>query len=170
MTIFDNSQLGITDKEVSIETSEGHLSAATLMTEQCRKHICIISRELDPLVYDVESFVETVKKMLLANRRAKVRILVFESQAISRRGHQLLNLAGKLPSYIEFRRPGKEYDNFNESLFIADGTGYVYRNSATRFEGSINFNDNRKSKTFMDVFEEMWSRSTPDANLRQITI
>ena len=75
-----------------------------------------------------------------------------------------------MPSYIEFRRPGKEYDNFNESLFIADSMGYVYRNSATRFEGSINFNDKRKSKTFMDVFEEMWSRSTPDANLRQLTI
>ena len=170
MYTFENSQLGITDDEVSIETSEEHLMAATHMVQQCRRHICIISRELDPLVYGVESFVETVKSMLLANRRARVRILVFDSLAISRRGHQLLNLANKLPSFVEFRRPGKEYNDFNESVFIADSTGYVYRSSATRFEGSVNFNDRRKSKTFMDVFEEMWSRSTPDANLRQLTI
>ncbi|NKB36676.1 MAG: hypothetical protein GKR93_05815 [Gammaproteobacteria bacterium] len=82
----------------------------------------------------------------------------------------LLNLAGSLPSYIEFRKPGKEYAHFNESLFVADSTGYVFRNNAERFEGNVNFSDKRKSKTFMDVFEEMWARSTPDANLRALRL
>ena len=100
----------------------------------------------------------------------KVRIIVFESQAIVRRGHLLVKLAGKLPSYIELRNPGKEYDGFNESLFIADNTGYIYRNSSERFEGSLNFSDKRKSKTLMDVFGEMWSRSNPDPNLRNISL
>ena len=170
MYTFEKYQLGINDDEVQISTSDEHLRAATLMTLLCRRNISIISRELDPLAYDVPEFVDAMKKTLLANRRAKARIIVFESRAIASRGHLLLNLAGKLPSYIEFRKPGDEYAGFNESVFIADNTGYIYRNSAERFEGIINFNDKRKSKTLMDVFEEMWNRSNPDPNLRTLSI
>ncbi|MFT5134891.1 MAG: hypothetical protein ACI9SC_003373, partial [Gammaproteobacteria bacterium] len=119
MYTFDNYQLGINDDEVRISTSEEHLRSATLMAQQSRRSICIISRELDPHVYNLPDFVEAVKKTLLANRRANVRIIVFEGQTIARRGHLLLNLADKLPSYIEFRKPGIEYNSFNESVFIA---------------------------------------------------
>ncbi|MFT7458213.1 MAG: hypothetical protein ACI909_000886 [Planctomycetota bacterium] len=170
MYTFDNYQLGINDDEVRISTSEEHLRSATLMAQQSRRSICIISRELDPHVYNLPDFVEAVKKTLLANRRANVRIIVFEGQTIARRGHLLLNLADKLPSYIEFRKPGIEYNSFNESVFIADNTGFIYRNSAERFEGNINFSDRRKSKTLMDVFEEMWNRSAPDPNLRGLSL
>ena len=170
MHAFEDHRLGIDDDEIAISSREEHHHAATLMAQQCRRDICIISRELDPSVYNVQEFADAVKSTVLANRRSRVRVLVFESQAIARRGHLLLNLAENLPSYIEFRRPARDYDEFNESLFVADSTAYVYRNSAERFEGSINFNDRRKSKTFMDVFEEMWARSTPDANLRKLSL
>lgn len=170
MYTFEKYKLGINDDEVLISTSGEHLRAATLMAQQSRRNISIISRELDPLVYDVADFVDAVKKTLLANRRAQVRIIVFETKIIASRGHLLVNLAGKLPSYIEFRKPGDEYAGFNESVFIADNTGYVYRNSAERFEGALNFNDKRKSKTLMDVFDEMWNRSAPDPNLRTLSL
>ncbi len=170
MHAFENYRLGIDEDEIPITTSDEHHRSATLMAQQCRRDISIISRALDPLVYNLPEFVTAVKSTLLSNRRAKVRVIVIESQVIARQGHLLTNLATNLPSFIEFRKPGKEYDNFNESLFVADKTGYVYRNSAERFEGNLNFNDKRKSKTFMNVFEEMWGKSTPDPNLRKLSI
>lgn len=167
---FENYRLGIDDDEVSIDTSEEHRLSATSMALQFRRDISIISRELDPLAYNTPEFIDALKKSLLANRRARVRIIVVESQLIARRGHLLLNLAENLPSYIEFRKPGRDLHDFNESLFVADNTGYIYRINAERFEGNINFNDKRKSKTLMDVFEEMWNRSTPDSNLRKLSL
>ena len=170
MHAFENYRLGIDDEEIDISTSEEHQLAATKIVEQCRRDISIISRQLDPRVYDTQEFINAVKATVLANRRTRVRIMVFESQLIARRGHLLLHLAASLPSYIEFRKPGREYDHFNESLFVGDSTAYVFRNNAERFEGKVNFSDKRKSKTFMDVFEEMWARSSPDANLRSLSL
>jgi hypothetical protein len=170
MYVFDNYQLGSEDELVQIESSQEHHSAATLMSQQSNREINIISRELDPLVYDVPEFIDSVKKMVLANRRSKLRAIVIEPRTIARRGHLLLDLAASLPTFIEFRTPGKEYKHFNESLFVADRTGFVYRNSAERYEGNLSFNDKRKAKIFMDVFEEMWNRSTADANLRKISL
>ena len=170
MHAFEQYRLGIDDDEVEIDTADGQRSAAVLMTQQAVRSIDIISRELDPAVYNVPEYAEVLKNMLLNNRRARVRIIVFESQLIARRGHVLLELAGNLPSFIEFRTPGKEYQQFNESLFVADVTGYIYRTSATRYDGNLNFNSKRKSKTFIDVFEEMWGRSAPDSNLRKLTL
>ncbi len=170
MYTFEEYQLGIDDDEVQISTSEEHRLSATMMVEQCKRDISIISRQLDPPVYDTTEFVSAVKKMVLANRRSRLRIIVFEPRRVASHGHLLVELAANLPSFFEFRKPGKDYMNFNESLFVADSTGYVYRKSAERFEGNLNFNDRRKSRVFMDVFEEMWSRSVPDPNLRRISL
>jgi hypothetical protein len=170
MYVFDNYQLGSEDELIYIESSQEHHFAATLMTQQSHREINIISRELDPLVYDVPEFIDSVKKMVLSNRRSKISVIVIEPRAVARRGHLLLELAASLPTFIEFRTPGKEYKHFNESLFVADRTGYVYRNSAERFEGSLSFNDKRKAKVFMNVFDEMWNRSTADPNLRRISL
>ncbi len=115
-------------------------------------------------------FADAVKKMLLANRRSRLRLIVFEPRLIASRGHILLDMAATLPSYIEFRKPGKEYVHFNESLLVGDRTGYIYRNSSERFDGNLNFNDKRKSKALMDVFEEMWNKSTADPNLRRMSL
>ena len=167
---FEKYQLGINYDEVAISSSDEHHLSATMMAQQCSRDISIISRELDPLAYDLQIFVDAVKSTLLANRRAKVRIMVFGSRVIVRRGHLLLNLAANLPSYIEFRKPGNDYRDFNESLFVADNTGYIHRTSAERFDGSINFYDKRKSKILMGVFEEMWGRSDPDPNLRTMSL
>ena len=170
MHAFEDYRLGIDDDEIDIDSAAEQHSAAVLMTQQSNRSINIISRELDPAVYNVPEYAEVLKNMLLANRRARVRIIVFESQLIARRGHVLLELAGNLPSFIEFRTPGREYQQFNESLFVADTSGFIYRTNATRYDGNLNFNDKRKSKTFMDVFEEMWGRSAPDTNLRKLTL
>ena len=106
---FEKYQLGINNDEVAISSSDEHHLSATMMAQQCSRDISIISRELDPQVYNLPLFADAVKNMLLANRRAKMRIMVFESRVIVRRGHLLLNLAANLPSFIEFRKPGNEY-------------------------------------------------------------
>lgn len=170
MYTFESYQLGEDNDLVQISTSGEQHAAACTMSRQSKREICIISRELDPLAYDVPEFIESVKKMVLAHRGSRLRIIVFEARLIVSRGHLLLDFATNLPSFIEFRTPGKEYKSFNESLFVADNTAYIYRNNSDRFDGTLSFNDRRKAKVFMDVFEEMWNRSTPDPNLRKMTL
>jgi len=98
METFENHRLGIDDEEIEISSSEEHHRAAVLMARQCRREVNIISRRLDPAIYNLPGFVDTLKATLLANRRARVRVIVFEPRIIVRRGHLLLDMQEYLPS------------------------------------------------------------------------
>ncbi|MFQ5659189.1 MAG: hypothetical protein ACE5GZ_02105 [Gammaproteobacteria bacterium] len=168
MLTFKDHELGHTADAVQVTTRAANRRAVTSMAQQCRQHLVIISRDLDPPLYDTVEFIEASKKMVLANRRASIRILVFEPQAIIQRGHRLVNLAMQLSSFFEFRAVGPEYKDFNEALFIADATGYLHRLNSERYEGTVNFNDHRISNYLLQQFEEIWEKASPDMNLKKL--
>jgi hypothetical protein len=170
MLKIENHILGRTDEKIAIESSEDHRQAALRMAEQTRRSIAIISRNLDPSVYDTAEFVEAVKQLVLLNRYTHVRALVFDPLSIVKRGHRLFELMLSLTSFIEFRVPSFEYDGFNEPLFVADEVGYILRSSMERYEGALNFNDALGARILMKQFEEMWGKAKPDPNLKRVNL
>ena len=170
MDAFENHKLGETGEKIHIDTAEQHRLAVAKMAQQARVHIDVISRDLEPLVYDTVEFIEALKRLVLGNRRARVRIITFEPQAIVTRGHRLLELAGSLSSFFDLRRAGQEHKDYDGSLFIADALGYIKRSSAERYEGTLNFNDPRESRILLAEFEEMWGKAGPDPNFRKFMI
>jgi hypothetical protein len=170
MLSFENHTLGVTDEKVAIESSSDHRLAALRMAQQAKNNIAIISRELDPPVYNTPEFVEAVKQLMLANRHTYLKAMVFEPQTIMKHGHRLVDMMLDLTSFIEFRVPSFEYDDFDESLFVADEIGYILRISAERYEGFANFNDKRSSRILMKKFEEMWETAKPDPNLKRVML
>ena len=170
MYSLDDHILAETDDLIPVKTREDNHLTAVQLVQQCKRNLEIISRKLDPAIYDTPDFVEALKQLALKSRHAHIRILVFESEAIIRRGHRLVELAQHLSSYIELRNPGIEYQSYNEALLIADETGYLHRDNAERYEGRVNFNGRRQSKLLLDRFEEMWESATPDPNLRRVHV
>lgn len=170
MYTFDKYELGRTDEVVEITTRDENRMASIKMAQQCRKSIDIISRNLEPHIYDNTDFIDAIKKLVLDNRKAKVRILVTDAKSLVQKGHRLIPLSYTLSSYIEFRIPNEDYKESNDSLFLADSTGYIHRLNDHRFEGILNFNDKRVSKHLLHTFDEIWSRANPDSNLRQVHI
>lgn len=159
-----------TEDTIKITTREENAAAATELVKQARQKLAIISQELDPHVYDQPDFLEVLRKLAIRNRYVEIRIIVFEPELIVRRGHKLLDLAGKISSYIEMRKVSEQYKSFNESVLIADEVGYLYRESTERYKGKVNFNSRRESKHLLDVFDNMWETAKPDANLRRVHI
>jgi len=170
MQTFENNQLGQTDDTIDIDTREENRIAVVKMAQQCQRTIEIISRQLDPDLFDNSEFLDAVKAMVLKHRRASVRILVFEPKTIVSRRHRLIDLIRTLPTYMEIRVPSREYQDFSEMVFVADTTGYLHRLYSDRFEGNVNFNDQRVARYLVKEFNEMWSRATQDSNLRQLSI
>ncbi len=164
---FNKSILGETEDEVEIASSEENIYATNAMAAQANRTIDIISRRLDPPIYDTPEFIEAIKQLILKSSRAKVRVLVFEPEQIVKRGHRLVSLSMDMSSYITINVPNKEHDSFNESLFVADASGYIYRKESERFEGKVNFNDKRASRFLIHEFDEMWGKSRSDPNLRR---
>ena len=170
MAIFDHLELGKTDEDVAISTAEQQHEAALRMASQARNTIEIISRQLDPPVYDTPPFIDALTRMVLNNRRARIRILVCEPLTVVRYGHRLLDLAGTLSTFFELRRPGPEHRDFNGSILIADDVGCIVRQSAERYEGTVNFFNRRLTRNLLETFGEMWGKSIPDPNLRRMRL
>lgn len=143
---------------------------ALAMAGQCRRSLEIVGRGLDPPVYDNGPFCEAVKDLALASRYARVRILVTEIDGLIKRGHRLLQLADQLSSFIQIRVPSPEYRDFNEAFLVADGTGYIHRQLADRYDGLGSFADRRRCIDLLRRFDEIWERAEPDPNLRRLGI
>jgi hypothetical protein len=137
------------------------------MVQQAGRSLHIISRDLDPTIYNTQEFVDSVKKMLLKSKNNRVQILVSDPGKIVKRGHRLIDLSMMLTSFIEIKVLGKEHESFNESLFVADQAGYIYRKNPERYEGKLNFNDKRASRLLIHEFNNLLGRSCTDPNLKR---
>ncbi|MCG8378887.1 MAG: hypothetical protein MI865_05345 [Proteobacteria bacterium] len=158
------------DETLKIETRQENADVALELVKQCQLKLAIISKDLDPFVYDNLEFLEALKSLALRGRHVDIRILIFEPEIVVRRGHKLLDLAGKMSSYVELRKPSPEYNKFDEAVLIADEVGYVFRDNAERYNGKVNFNSPRESKYMLEVFNDMWESAKPDPNLRRMHI
>lgn len=170
MLAFKNYKLGEADQTFQIESKEENYQASVMMTEQSKRCIDIISRDMDPAVYDQKEFIEALRRLALRGQRVKIRILIFDVNGMIRRGHRIIELASQLSSFIELRKPANEFKDYNEGLLIADNIGYIQRKNYDRYEGKLNFYDKRQAKFFLQGFEDMWATAKPDPNLRRVTI
>ena len=152
---------------VTVETSEECRLAALSMARQAARSIDIVSRDLDPRIYDNQEFCDAVSDLVVGSRRARMRALVRNTDAIVKGGHRLLNLAHRLSSFIEIRVPAREYDDYNAAFLVVDAAGLVSRLHSDRFEATVNFADPRTAGELGRQFEEMWQTASPDSNLRR---
>ncbi|MEX2479608.1 MAG: hypothetical protein WD928_01990 [Gammaproteobacteria bacterium] len=155
LDIDDNAQL----VEVSLE-----------LARQCSRYLDIVSRHLDPALYDNDEFCDAVKSLALGNRHARIRLFIIDSRPLVRRGHRLIDLAIRLPSFIHVRGPSPQHREFNEAMLVADRVGYVHRRFADRPEARADFYDRRSSSALIDRIDELWERGSPDPNFRRLHI
>ena len=164
---FEHFVLKKDSPTIVIESSEECRLAALSMLRQAASSIDIVSRHLDPKMYDNRDFCEAVSQLIVGSQRARVRVLLRHTDAIAKRGHRLVTLSQRLSSFIEMRVPAKEFDEYNAAFLIVDTAGVIYRTHSDRFEGTANFNDARAAQDLGRQFEEMWQTAVPDVNLRR---
>ena len=167
---LDDIKLGEYACDIELSTSSENHVLATHMASQAKRILRIFTRELDPPVYDQVDFVEACKKLALGGRFSTIEILAFDSQRIAQRGHRLVNLSRSISSYIQIRRPEKQYESHLEAFMTIDETGYIYRKNAENFEGIATFNNPREARELDKLFAKMWERSHVDTEMRQLNI
>lgn len=165
-----DNKVGSADEAVKLSTRAENRDMAARLARQAQRSLEIVSHDLDPMVYDQTEFVEAAKDLALGHSRARIRILVREADALARTGHRLLELAGRLSTFIEVRVPAPEHRDFNQALLIVDGAGYLHRELAERYEGLAHFNDPGRARLFLREFDRMWEVAVPDPNLRRLKI
>ena len=160
--------LGETDLAIEIERAEPLREVLLALTQQARRTLDIVSRHLDPPLFDRDDFVAAVKQLVLGSTRAQVRVLILDPAPVTSHGHRLVPLAERLSSYIQLRVPAPEHREFNEAWLVADRDGYAHRRFSDRYEGTANFHDPRLAVHLTNRFDELWQRAQPDPNRRRL--
>jgi hypothetical protein len=162
--------LGISAGPFELARSDALAATVLQLAGQSRRSIDIVSRHLDPVLFDQGAFIQAVKRLVLGSRRAEVRLLLLDPGPVARRGHRLLELAQFLSDFIHVRVPSPVHREFNEAWLVADATGYVYRPMSDRFEATVDFNDRHQASQLVARFNEIWERAQPDPNQRRLSL
>lgn len=155
---------------IDLDSSEQVQSLTLSMASQCRRTLDICGRQLDPMLYDHPDFAAAVRRLAIGSRYARVRLLVLMPEMLYARGHQLLLLAQQLPTFISVRVPATEDGEFNESMFIADETGFAHRPLSDRYHGTASFNDRGQARELTRRFDVLWERADVDQNFRRLNL
>lgn len=170
MTDFDALLRGGEPTLLEIATLEENQHAVRALAASARRSIDIVSRELDPRLYDDADFVEAVRSFIIGSRQARLRMLVRNVEPIVKTRHRLLGLAHRLTSYCEVRQIGPDHADYNSALIVVDATSALEHPLSDRYEGTLGANHRGSTGAHARLFEEMWAVSQADANLRRLSI
>ncbi len=140
------------------------------MIGQARRRLIIFTHDFDAPVFDRQLFFTGVKQLALSSRHARIQVLVQDNTKIIKEGHRLVELARRLSSAIELRKPHPDHLQQPENFMLVDRSGFVYRKLAGRYQGIASFHDPMENNRLAEFFREMWECSEPDPELRRLYI
>jgi predicted GNAT family N-acyltransferase len=160
--------LGVNDELFQLNRIEDHQIHAASMVRQAKRYLCLFSYDLDPSIYDTESFHDAVKQLAMRSKFSRIRILVQDNSRIIQQGHRLVDLAQRLTSVIEIRKPTNGHLEIEENFLIVDDCGYLYKKQASNVEGTARYNNRHFVNRLQTKFDEAWEYGVPDRELSRL--
>jgi predicted GNAT family N-acyltransferase len=136
------------------------------IAEQTRRHLRILSDNLDPTLYAREEFARAISRMVRNYRSADVRLLIADSSGLSPSGHALLALQRRLSSAIQIRKLGDVTETIDENYLIADGCGLLCYSVRDPDMAWADYNNVPLANDYTAHFDELWQSASEDPNLR----
>src|SRR5690606_38506708 len=102
----------------AVTDREGAVEATVRLVAGARRRIRILSRVLDPGLYDDPRVLEALRAFATGTTEAEVRLLVLDATAIQRAHAPLLALAQRLPSVFQFRELADPVDRARADAFL----------------------------------------------------
>ncbi len=170
MSEQDENTPAETGQVAYFETRHENRELAVTLAKQAKHTLRILTHDLESAIYENASFIQAVTQLVTRSRHSKVYILVKDSSQAIIHGHRLIELSRKFSSYIHLHNPSKEDKSFLNAFLVADESGYLYRQNATRHEGTANLHDPFRARELREIFDDLWGRSRPDPEMRRLYI
>jgi hypothetical protein len=155
----------------SIGDREGAVAITTVLIASTRRRLRILTRTLDPGVYDDPRVLAALRSLATGTSGAEVQVLLADAGAAQRAHAPLLGLAQRLPSAFAFRELDDPVDRARADAFIAnDAGGYYHRALGNRFDGEAEREGAGRARQLAEAFDPVWERSRPCSELRALGI
>ena len=153
-----------------ISTQEEMREAAIEVVREASRKVSIFTHDLEPGIYDDPDFLEIIKRLVLSQTYARIRVLIADPFRAVKNGNNFVHLGRRLNTYIEFRHVRDDLRTHAEAFCIADETSLVYRLQANRWEGIVDTHEPAVAKLYSKMFDEIWLASEVEMEFRQLGI
>ena len=140
------------------------------MIGQARLTIDLLSRDLDPRILNTDSFSAAIRNFVKVSPNSRFRILLAEPGAVVSHGHCLLELARRFSSFISIRKTNEEHRSHQNNFLIVDRKALIYRPNSHDLEALINYDASSECRQHLEFFNDVWEKSEPASELRQLFI
>ncbi|HSN51593.1 MAG TPA: hypothetical protein VLS87_03610 [Woeseiaceae bacterium] len=153
-----------------ISTREETRQAVIDVARAATRRVSIFTHDLEPGIYDDPEFLEVIKRLVLSQAYARIRVLIADPARAIKNGNNFVHLGRRLNTYIEFRHVREDLRTHAESFCIADETALVYRLQASRWEGIADTYEPAVARLYGKMFDEIWLASEVELEFRQLGI
>lgn len=142
----------------------------TLILGSARR-VYLITQRLESELYNFSEIHDHLAQLATSNRNTDIRIIAHDTRVAATRGHCLIQLAQKLPTFVQIRTTvTPSHQNFRESWLIADDSAYMRIRNPERFEGYYEFDNKLECRAYYDDFIEIWDACEQDQNTRRLSL
>ncbi|MCH8100800.1 MAG: hypothetical protein IIB74_10240 [Proteobacteria bacterium] len=153
-----------------ISTEEEMRQAVIKVALEAKRKVSIFTHDLEPGIYDNPEFLEIIKRLVLSQTYARIRVLIADPARAVKNGNNFVHLGRRLNTYIEFRHVHEDLRTHSEAFCIADQTALVYRLQAQRWDGITDTYEPAVAKLYGTMFDEIWLESAVEMEFRQLSI
>ena len=86
-----------------ISTREETREAVIAIAKEATRKVSIFTHDLEPGIYDDPDFLEIIKRLVLSQTYARIRVLIADPTRAIKNGNNFVHLGRRLNTYIEFR-------------------------------------------------------------------
>jgi len=126
----------------------------------------IFSDALDPELFDHEALATALSQLARGGRQCEVRILVKDSHNLVKRAHRLALLHRRIPSSVQIRKLTYFPEHYLANYVLVDDQGVFFIPMEDDKVCFMNTEDRALVKHYREIFDELWSKSGSDPELR----
>ena len=163
-------QLAEDDEQINLHGIDDSRDTMVCMLRQAKHEVLFCSRLMDPPLLNNNETIEALRKIIVNHRNFHMRIIVYDPGLLARTSHRLLGFGRSKPSFFSFRKPAEQHAHFEQTLFLVDNIGLIYRPKSDHWRGVANFNDPSRVQHLKETFNTLWNYGEPDQELRQLRV
>jgi predicted GNAT family N-acyltransferase len=155
---------------IALESRAAIRAAGVRMANQARRSLWLLSRNLDPSLYDNQEFIAATRQLAIHGRDFPIRILLWDALPAARNRHRLVPLIHKLTSRIAVRCLSEVDQDRIDAFLLIDETSYIRLPQADIYSATADFHAPREVRCLRTEFQALWDRSEPCRELLRLSL
>lgn len=149
-----------------LQTPEQQAQGLARLVDGADRIVRIVSDRLDPALFDNQALADALSAVARKGRQCEVRILVHSTALLVKRRHRLIELHRRLVSSMPIRRLAHVPETLVADFVLVDDHGLFWIPRDEDKVCYLNSDDRPMVKHLIEQFDDLWSRSQPDPELR----